>query len=366
MKALDPDQYKIFLGDYEEYHRSALRPTYEQIRAMLSPWKKAPGYWSRYLEQDAKEASPSPVQRTITDLKRPESIVDKILRHPEVYPSGLCVDSLRLMSDAVRCRAVVYFLSGLTLVDCEIRRLINEKSVEVPADYVPVAFLSHDLAGRLGIRDRFRLSSKDSGYTSLHYILRFTRAASDECERPWFELQVRTLAEDAWGEIEHILGYKPEKGTSFAVKRQFWILSQQLIAIDEHFNALNEERRYRQSTSEVPGPAPLNVENLPSLLREFDVECAQSELDGLLTVLFSHGIETVGALREGASPRRLEKIRNIYLVVTGRVPSGFDVIATLAAMNDARDEDEEMLIRTSIDYLVKWLRLRSELKRIGV
>ena len=35
---------------------------------------------------------------------------------------------------------------------------------------------------------------------------------------------------------------------------------------------------------------------------------------------------------------------------------------TMAAMNDARERDEESLIRTSIDYLIKWLSLRRQLR----
>ena len=334
MKPLDPDEYKAFLVEYERYHQAVLRPAYRRIAAMLGPWKKSPEYWSRYRQSDDRSrAFPAPVQRTIKDIKRPEAVVDKILRHPEVYPAGLSIESLRLMNDAVRCRAIVYFLSGLTLVDCEIRRLVEEERLlEFPASYVPVAFLSYDLAGRLGFRDRFRLVAKESGYTSLHYILRFTTGIAEEDERPWFELQVRTLAEDTWGEIEHILGYKPEKGTSFSVKRQFWILSQQLIAIDEHFNTLGEELRDRQVPSDLGALTPLNVENLPALLRECNAGCSQRELDGLLTILYSHGIETVSSLRDSATPRRLEKIRNTYLVATKRVATGFEVVATLSSI----------------------------------
>lgn len=70
---------------------------------------------------------------------------------------------------------------------------------------------------------------------SVHYILRLKKEVAFASQSPWFELQVRTMTEHTWGEIEHVLGYKPEKGTSFTIQKQFHIISKLLGAVDEHF-----------------------------------------------------------------------------------------------------------------------------------
>lgn len=60
---------------------------------------------------------------------------------------------------------------------------------------------------------------KDSYYTSIHYVI---RPANDE--RIKCEIQVRTLFEEIWGEIDHTVNY-PEESSSKATKEQLRVLS---------------------------------------------------------------------------------------------------------------------------------------------
>jgi putative GTP pyrophosphokinase len=261
------------------------------------------------------------------------------------------------MHDAVAGRVVVYFLSNLPLIDREIR---ESEAVEICPDEPPIAYLGQDLAQRLGL-GHMRRGTKDSGYASLHYILRFRQSSVPSEQRPWFEIQVRTLAEDLWGEIEHVLGYKPEKRTSFAVRRQFQIIGSQLTAIDEHFNLLFEELSRFQEEVTFADTNPLNAENLPPVLSELGIGCAQKEIDGLLKLLASRGSRTVGDLRDGGSPRRLEIIRNTYRNSEGRPPSNFELVAGIAAMRGLTDEhDMVAALRAQIDFLNAWEKLKPD------
>ena len=205
-------------------------------------------------------------------------------------------------------RVVVYFLSNLPLIDREIH---NNELIELSQENPPIAYLSEDVLYRLGLT-HLKRGQKDSGYASIHYILRFRTSSVSKDQRPWFELQVRTLAEHLWGEIEHILGYKPDKRTSFAVKKQFQIISSQLSSIDEHFNLLFEELSRFQEEVTYRDSDPLNAENFPAVLSEIGAGCAQKEIDGLLKLLNSRGIESVGTLREVATSKCMEIIRNTY------------------------------------------------------
>jgi len=260
------------------------------------------------------------------------------------------------MNDALGARVIVYFLSQLPQVDRELR---NHDSLELSSEDPPKAYLDGDTATRLGLSD-LAIREKDSGYASVHYIARLRRTSVPEARRPWFEIQVRTLVEDTWGEIEHILGYKPNKRTSFAVKHQFRIISAHLGAIDRHFNFLHEELLRFQTEANYKQTDPLNAENFPGVLNEIGLSCAQAEIDGLLKLLNSRKVRVVGELVSIGTSRRLETIRNTYRSQIGRAPNDFETIANLANLKGSPEPEEVDRIRAQIQYLAAWEELKSQ------
>lgn len=342
-----------FLEAYEKYAVDVLIPTKSEIVTLFRSWTDN-AFWGKY-PQPSRLPTPSPIQFVKARKKRPESVVDKIIRQKSIYTDGLTINSARVMHDAVAARIVVYFLSNLPLIH---REILNTEVLEVSTEHPPVIYLSEDITRRLGLTDIKRVH-KDSGYASIHYILRLRDSSVPKDDRPWFELQVRTLAENVWGEIEHILGYKPDKRTSLAVRKQFQIISSQLTAIDEHFNLLFEElTRFQQEVTFVDAD-PLNAENLPGVLHEINVGCAQREIDGLLKLLNSRGIESVGILLDVATANRMEIVRNVYRRTEGRAPDNFEIVASLAAIKGI--ESEELIIEainTQITFLKAWVELR--------
>lgn len=351
------ERQRSFLNDYEAYVRDVLEPTRQQMRTFFGLWRRS-DYWSK-TTQLSRLPSPSPIQRVRIRIKRPESVVDKIARKPVLFPDGVAISSVETMRDAVAGRIIAYFLANLPLIDREVR---TNENLEISEAEPPVAYLSADLVSRLGL-SHLRREDKDSGYASIHYILRFRGGDLPRERRPWFELQVRTLAEDLWGEVEHVLGYKPNKRTSFAVRKTFQIISSQLSAIDEHFNLLFEELGRFQGEGAVGDDDPLNAENLPGVLNEIGAGCAQKEIDGLLKLLNSRGIETVGALRETGTARRIETIRHVYLAQEGRSPRNFEIVASLPAIRELQDDAEiANVIQTQIQFLKAWDKLKQDLE----
>lgn len=65
-----------------------------------------------------------------------------------------------------------------------------------------------------------KTSLKPSYYTSVHYLI----APSNETENVNCEVQVRTLFEEAWGEIDHSINY-PKATNDFATQEQLRVLS---------------------------------------------------------------------------------------------------------------------------------------------
>ncbi len=349
----DLETMRKFLDEYREYVVRVLEPTQQEIKSIFSRWKE-PGYWGKYAKR-SKLPDPSPAQRVHTRIKRPESMMDKILRKPSSFPTGLVPESFQKMNDAVGVRVIVYFLSQLPLIDLELR---NSDFFEISRDAPPIAYLGESITKRLALIGLKR-EDKDSGYASIHYILRLRDSVVPLNNRPWFELQVRTLVEDIWGEIEHILGYKPNKRTSFAVRKQFQIISSELMAIDEHFNFLYEELSRFQEEGTYKDSDPLNAENLPSVLDDVGLGCAQREIDGLLKLLASRGVQKAGSFLFLATPKRLETIKNTYRSELGTPPTNFEIVANLANLVGCSQEDEEIgRIKAQIAFLQVWDELK--------
>ncbi len=346
-----------FLEAYERYVRAVLRPTQRLVLDHLEPWKE-PAYWEKY-QTTNRIPIPSPVHRITTRIKRPEQVVDKILRKRESFPRGLHPDSFRRMHDVIGVRVLVYVLSHLPLVDRELGTCgVFEISDEEP----PTAYLSPDQTRTLSL-DHLEQLEKESGYASVHYVLRL-READGVPESPWFELQVQTLAQELWSTLEHHLGYKPGRGTTVAARRQLRILSKLIGAIDEHFDFLYQELNRHQEEISYADADPIGVENLPPLLAELGISCAQRDVNNIIKFLGSRGVTTVGELRRLATPRRLDVIRSTYLATAGRLPFNLEVIASLAAVVGAHGQREEVRrIRSQIAYSDLWGQLRNDVEK---
>lgn len=68
---------------------------------------------------------------------------------------------------------------------------------------------------RVGIRS----IKSPSMYTSVHYVIKSNNRTTATCE-----IQVRTLAEELWGEVDHTLNYR-QKSPSFACREQIKVLA---------------------------------------------------------------------------------------------------------------------------------------------
>ena len=115
----DPEVLRAFLADYEAYVHAVLQPIQADLRERFAPWLR-PEFWEKYKRTD-RIPIPSPVRTTLSRIKRPEQVVDKIFRKPQEFPLGLVPQSFRSMRDALGVRILVYCLSHLPLIDRELR-----------------------------------------------------------------------------------------------------------------------------------------------------------------------------------------------------------------------------------------------------
>lgn len=339
------NKLKKFLSDYEQYEQEILKPTYDEIKKICNRWEKTE-YWEKYTNHKGV-ATPSPIRMILTRIKRPEKVVDKILRKAALFPEGLSPKSFRQMHDTIGVRVIVYFSSQLPLVDRELRNL---DLIKISDTEPPEAYLDSDLLARFGL-PHIEQKHKESGYSSIHYTVCLKNSSVPEPDRPYFEIQVRTMAQELWSELEHMLSYKPENRTHFSAKRRFQILSREIGVIDEHFNLLYEELIHNQAIASYQDSDQLTFENLPKVLMEVGIHCALPDLNPILKLLLGRGINTIGELLKIATPRRLETIRNTYISSLGHAPHSVDFIAALVTVKGAKTKEIEIgRIKSQIDY----------------
>lgn len=354
-------EIKLFLDEYEKHVKNILQVTQSEINELIATWLR-PEYWEKY-RSGKSIAIPTPILTAFTRIKRPEQVVDKILRKPDVYPEGLTAGSFKKMTDTIGIRVVVYFLRHIPLIDRDFR---SSGAIEIVEDEKPVAYMSAEQARILSLQ-HLEQKEKQSGYRSVHYYARVKTSHLPFEQRPTFEIQVRTAVQDLWSTLEHHLGYKPIKRTHSTAKTRLRILSNMLEAIDEDFNFLYEELNRSQDEQEYSASTFLSAEVLPSVLAEVGINCNQRDINNILRLLYSRGIEKVRQILDLATPRRLEIIRNTYVSVAGRDPVNLEIIATLASIYGATDDDEEIQrIKLQIDFLSTTHLIRQESRIDGM
>ncbi|UKA76457.1 GTP pyrophosphokinase [Arthrobacter sp. FW306-07-I] len=151
------------------------------------------------------------------------------------------------LTDVLGLRVICYFADEVDKVGEVIEREFSvdpEHSVDKRAAHDPTAF----------------------GYMSLHYIASITAARSEMSEYSMFkdtvfEIQIRSILQHAWAEIEHDLGYKVAEGIPNKHKRSFAMLASLLEMADRDFEALrNAVGKYREDAEQQATYSPDSLE----------------------------------------------------------------------------------------------------------
>jgi putative GTP pyrophosphokinase len=92
-----------------------------------------------------------------------------------------------------------------------------------------------------GINIRTEKSRESSLYTSVHYVIRPNLKTKSTCE-----IQVRTLADEVWGEVDHAINY-PYRVDSVACHEQIQVLARVTTScsrlVDSIFRSFEENRQ---------------------------------------------------------------------------------------------------------------------------
>ena len=151
-------------------------------------------------------------------LKDKESLSEKIDRKQDKY------QSLGDLTDIAGVRVITYYTKDVDKVAEIVEReffIDRENSIDKRKVLEP---------------DRF-------GYCSLHYVVKMKQNRLELPEYQMFselkcEIQIRSVLQHAWAEIEHDLGYKNVNGIPKEIRRNFSRLAGLLEIADEEFQGI--------------------------------------------------------------------------------------------------------------------------------
>ncbi len=158
----------------------------------------------------------NPIETIKTRLKKPENIIDKLLR----YNLPVTVESIEnYINDVAGVRVICAFPSEI--------------------DMLAEALLRQDDVKLVQKKDYIR-NPKESGYRSLHLIVAVPIFLHDKKRMMKVEVQFRTLAMDWWASLEHKLRYKKSHPLTEQQNDSLLACSEIAAELDRRMEELND------------------------------------------------------------------------------------------------------------------------------
>ena len=161
--------------------------------------------------------SRNPIHHIDTRLKSPASIVEKLSR--KGLPQTLEAIEQHL-TDIAGVRIVCNYVEDIYhIADL----LLRQRDVELVRrrDYIQ--------------------EPKESGYRSLHLVIRIPVFLSSHTELVPVEVQIRTIAMDFWATLEHQLRYKSDMETTRELRRRLLRCAEQSAQLDREMQSIYRE-----------------------------------------------------------------------------------------------------------------------------
>lgn len=236
------------------------------------------------------------VNSVTSRAKEPESFEEKAAKPSDVDPGvPKYRDPLREITDLAGVRVITFFPD--TLGDVE--RVIYEQ---------------FDVIERVNKNDAL-IENERFGYQSIHFLvtLKAPRTNLPEFERfgqAIVEVQVRTVLQHAWAEIEHDIQYKSALAIPGEINRRFMALAALLELADREFQDIRDaDRRLEQEAQARVEGGNLDVEITPNTLKVYldrrlgsDNRISNASYDWLARVLKNLGFTTLAQIDTCIAP----------------------------------------------------------------
>ena len=153
-------------------------------------------------------------------IKKEESFVEKTIRKSDT------IHEIGNVTDLLGIRIICYFSDDVDRI-CK---------------GLPDRFI---IDRENSVDKRKGLSAKEFGYMAVHgvFSLKQDGTVPEELLGYKFEVQVKTVLQHAWAEIEHDLGYKSEYGVPAEIRRRFSMTASLMELGDQEFVTLRDASR---------------------------------------------------------------------------------------------------------------------------
>lgn len=265
----------------EKFYRQML-PVYTSVQTSVMSELESP---------ELQHYSGANIYRVSSRIKTLDSLVAKLQR------KGLRLEpeALRSLDDIVGARIVCMFQEDLERIH---QYLVSSGALELCG--TPEAYVWDGMEWTQS--GDFHVERKASGYGAIHYVARLSPeivgTTNPACSIK-FELQVRTLMQEAWAALEHSVGYKnsiPDR-----IRGYFDSAADLLGLIDRAFQRLKNESNLLQrelDESALHDGEAINFYTLKTLaFEEFGVNLAGKPFSSLLKHLIESNIKTVAVVR---------------------------------------------------------------------
>lgn len=159
----------------------------------------------------------SPVIHSIKHRLKDESHLEKKLKRKAGDNRVSKNDIFDRITDLAGVRVLHLYQDQLPLIHNFIMSMVS--SGDWALNEKPIAYSWDPESQRFFEGLNLDVKIKESYYTSIHYVVKPANDNRVKCE-----IQVRTLFEEIWGEIDHTINY-PEVSSSIATKEQLKVLS---------------------------------------------------------------------------------------------------------------------------------------------
>ena len=226
---------------------------YKQKKFLYEQLKEAV---NEFIEEILENKTKINIHSVRARTKSIDSLAEKVRRPGKDY------DSLSEIKDLTAVRIVTYF----------------DDEIDVVGEILEDNF---NIDPRHSIDKRKGFDYQEFGYSSLHKVARFKSNTlpvkqNDKLSGLFFEIQIRTILQHAWAEIEHDLGYKYKEEIPDSINRRFARLSALLEVADDEFISLRDDlEKYEDNIQlqikEQPGDVDINKFTLGQFMKVDEV-----------------------------------------------------------------------------------------------
>ena len=188
---------------------------YEEKRSLIEPQLRGVEAFFR-----SNRRLMSCIHTVNTRMKDPSHLADKIMRKAAEGKTITKDNLFSTVTDLAGVRVLHLYPKQFDVIHEELMKAINEDGLWKLYEK-PVAYTWDPESAKHFENLDLRTDVRDTYYTSIHYVVRPNNQIENA---PCCEIQVRTLFEEIWGEIDHHINY-PHPTKIFACKEQLRVLA---------------------------------------------------------------------------------------------------------------------------------------------